>query len=104
MFYPDNCKLSNVLSGIANAAQRGVKPFLRKGRQPFFSGDSVHSVLATKKAGIKPAILILWDVLESPKGMPVAEPTTSCLSSDRFRRELSRTLLVPVQPFSVRWI
>jgi hypothetical protein len=26
------------------------------------------------------------------------------LSSDRFRRELSRTLLVPVQPFSVRWI
>jgi len=26
-FYPDNCKLSNVLSGIANAAQRGVKPF-----------------------------------------------------------------------------
>jgi len=26
-FYPDNCKLFKVLSGIANAAQLGVKPF-----------------------------------------------------------------------------
>jgi hypothetical protein len=28
-FYPDNCKLSNVLSGIANAAQRGEIILLR---------------------------------------------------------------------------
>ena len=85
------------MQGTGNVLRNNVTKPLEKSwvnlrLQTFLAGDSVLSVLATKKAGIKPAILFLWDVLESPKGMPVAEPTTYCLSSAGLRRELSRML------------